>query len=371
MKIVVLCGGVSTERDVSLVSGTKVYKALKEKGHNAIMLDIFLGYEGDTDGIFEKDVDWAEKVAPISEKAPDLEAVKAMRKGDKDVLFGENVVKICKAADIVFMGLHGDCGENGKVQAAFDLYGIKYTGTDYLSSALAMDKSISKKIFDMAGVSTPKSITLYKNPEEGMEDSLRKVPADELRVSEPEKCYEYAPMLPCVVKVCSGGSSVGVYIVKTVDEYKEARNRAWEYDNKVLVEEYIKGREFTDGVVDGQPLPVVEIAPKEGFYDYKNKYQAGSTVETCPAEIPDVETTEIQKLALKAYNALGIKTYARMDFVRDENTNKLYCLEANTLPGMTPTSLIPQEAAAIGVDFPSLCEWIIKISLKKYGVNHD
>ena len=344
MKIVVLCGGVSTERDVSLVSGTKVYRALKEKGHQVMMLDIFLGYEGETDGIFDKDIDWAERVAPISEKAPDIDAVKASRKGDSDVLFGENVLKICRMADIVFMGLHGDCGENGKVQATFDLYGIKYTGTDYVSSALAMDKSLTKKIFEMAGVLTPKSVTLCKGKEK-----------------------QYAPQLPCVGKVCSGGSSVGVYICKTEEEYTEALSRAWNYDNKVLVEEYIKGREFTDGVIDGKPLPVVEIAPKEGFYDYKNKYQAGSTIETCPAEISKEQTAEIQELALKAYNALGIVTYARMDFVMDENTDAVYCLEANTLPGMTPTSLIPQEAAAIGVDFPSLCEWIIKISLEKYN----
>ena len=321
MKIVVLCGGVSTERDVSLVSGTKVYRALKEKGHQVMMLDIFLGYEGETDGIFDKDIDWAERVAPISEKAPDIDAVKASRKGDSDVLFGENVLKICRMADIVFMGLHGDCGENGKVQATFDLYGIKYTGTDYVSSALAMDKSLTKKIFEMAGVLTPKSVTLCKGKEK-----------------------QYAPQLPCVVKVCSGGSSVGVYICKTEEEYTEALSRAWNYDNKVLVEEYIKGREFTDGVIDGKPLPVVEIAP-----------------------ISKEQTAEIQELALKAYNALGIVTYARMDFVMDENTDAVYCLEANTLPGMTPTSLIPQEAAAIGVDFPSLCEWIIKISLEKYN----
>ena len=351
MKIVVLCGGVSTERDVSLVSGTQVYKALKGKGHQVVMLDIFLGYEGETENIFDLNVDWAERVAPISEKAPDLDAVRNMRKGDKDVLFGENVIKICRAADIVFMGLHGDCGENGKVQAAFDLYGIKYTGTDYVSSALAMDKSLSKKVFEMAGVLTPKSVTLTKT-ENGVQEEGGKT--------------EYAPQLPCVVKVCSGGSSVGVYIAQTEEEYKEALKCAWNYDNKVLVEEYIKGREFTDGVIDGKPLPVVEIAPKQGFYDYKNKYQAGSTIETCPAEISEEQTAVIQSMALKAYTSLGIKTYARMDFVMDENTGEIYCLEANTLPGMTPTSLIPQEAAAIGVDFPSLCEWIIKISLEKY-----
>lgn len=342
MKITVLCGGISTERDVSLVSGSQVYKALKSKGHQVVILDIYLGYTGDSTDIFEKDIDWAEKVSKIKKTAPDLEAVKAMRK-NPEVLFGENVINICKMSDIVFMGLHGDYGENGKVQAAFDLYGIKYTGTDYISSAMAMDKSITKRVFEMEGILTPKSITLKKETGAGI------------------------PEFPCVVKVCSGGSSIGVYIVRNLHEYDMAIEDAYKYDNKLLVEQYIKGREFTDGVIDGQALPVVEIAPKEGFYDYKNKYQEGSTIETCPADLPEEQTLKIQEMAKKAYNALGILAYARMDFVMDEVTGEIYCLEANTLPGMTPTSLIPQEAAAIGVDFPSLCEWIINVSLKKYS----
>jgi len=341
MNIVVLCGGISTERDVSLVSGRMVYDALKSKGHKVVLLDIYLGYEDDIKDIFEKDIDWACRTSAIGGAAPDIESVKKLRKNDPDVLFGENVINICRMADMVFMGLHGDCGENGKVQAAFDLYGIRYTGTDYISSAMAMDKSISKSIFKMAGVSTPEAVTLYKDD-------------------------RYDPVFPCVVKVASGGSSVGVYMVNNPEEYGEALEDAFKYDNKVLVEQYIKGREFTDGVIDGEALPVVEIAPKNGFYDYKNKYQAGATVETCPAVITEEQKQEIQALALKAYNALGIKTYARMDFMMDEKDGKVYCLEANTLPGMTPTSLIPQEAAAIGINFPGLCEKIIEISLKKY-----
>ncbi len=132
-----------------------------------------------------------------------------------------------------------------------------------------------------------------------------------------------------------------------------------------MVEQYIKGREFTDCVIEGKALPVVEIAPISGFYDYKNKYQAGSAIETCPAQIDKALTEKIQKMAVLAYETLGISTYARMDFMVDEN-GECYCLEANTLPGMTPTSLIPQEAAAIGKSFGELCEWIIEISLKKY-----
>ena len=341
MKIVVLAGGISTERDVSLSSGRGVYNALKERGHQVILLDVFLGYEGDPENIFELDRDWVKDVAPVSEVAPDIEKVKALRKKPSNILFGDHVIEICQMADIVFMALHGDCGENGKVQAVFDLFGIKYTGTDSFSSALAMDKSITKQLFLQNGVPTPKSHLLT-----GKDDP-------------------YKPEFPCVVKVSGGGSSIGVYIVQNEKEYADAVQEAFRYDAKVLVEQYIKGREFTDCVIEGKPYPVVEIAPVSGFYDYKNKYQAGSTIETCPAKISDELTKKIQDTALKAYQVLGIKTYARMDVLMDENGD-VYCLEANTLPGMTPTSLIPQEAAVLGISYGELCELIIEISLKRW-----
>ncbi|MBP5385414.1 MAG: D-alanine--D-alanine ligase [Lachnospiraceae bacterium] len=341
MRIVVLAGGISTERDVSLMSGSQIYKALKENGHTAVLLDVFLGYEGDPDTVFDLDVDWAEKVAPVREEEPDIEEVKKSRKDQTDMLFGPNVIRICKDADIVFMALHGDCGENGKIQATFDLFDIKYTGTDSLSSALAMDKMLTKHIFRMNGVKTPDSYLL-----EGPDDPR-------------------PPKFPCVVKICSGGSSIGVYIVEDHESYEAAVKKAFKYEDKVLVEEYIAGRELTDCVIEGKALPIVEIVPLKGFYDYKNKYQAGSTKEICPAQIGESATQLIQEMAIRAYNALGIRTYARMDFILAEN-GECYCLEANTLPGMTPLSLIPQEAAAIGKSFNELCEWILEISLKKY-----
>ena len=340
MKIVVLAGGISTERDVSLVTGRGVYNALKQNGHEVILIDIYMGYEGNPDTAFTDDIDWAAMVAPIGEKAPDIEEIKAKRGDNDGVFFGKNVLKLCKMADIAFMALHGDCGENGKVQATFDLLGIKYTGTDSFSSALAMDKAISKQLFRMYGVPTPIGYML-----KGKDDL-------------------YKPEFPCVVKICNGGSSVGVYIVNNESEYKNAVNEAFSYEAKVMVEEYIKGREFTCCVIDGHPLPIVEIAPKEGFYDYKNKYQAGSTIETCPAIVSEKITLKNQKEAVKAYKALGIKTYARMDFLMNDK-EEVFCLEANTLPGMTPTSLIPQEAAAYGKSYNELCEWIIEVSLKK------
>ena len=169
---------------------------------------------------------------------------------------------------------------------------------------------------------------------------------------------------PCVVKVCSGGSSVGVYICKNEREYETAKREAFRYDKEILVERYIQGREFSVGVIDGRALPVIEIAPLEGFYDYKNKYQAGSTIETCPAELPQDMSRRMQEIAEAVFRALRLKVYARMDFMMSK-AGKPYCLEANTLPGMTPTSLIPQEAKAAGMSFEDLCERLIEVSLRK------
>ena len=169
-----------------------------------------------------------------------------------------------------------------------------------------------------------------------------------------------------VVKPCCGGSSIGVSIVRDEKEYQQALKEAFRWEEKVIIESYVKGREFSVGVMDFQALPVIEIAPLEGFYDYKNKYAAGSAVETCPAQLSPSITEKMQHYAVEVAKALGLETYARMDFLLDEQEN-IYCLEANTLPGMTPMSLLPQEAQAVGMDFPKLCEEIIRISLKKYA----
>ncbi len=341
MKVVVLAGGTSTERDVSLVSGSMIYKALKKNGHQTIMLDVYLGYEGDIQNIFEKDTDWAAKVNAVTENKPNLEEIKAMRPdGDKN-FFGPNVLELCKSADVVFMALHGANGEDGKIQACFELMGIPYTGTDYVSSAMAMDKGITKDIFYAHNIPTPAGIRLKKGEQEE-----RKVP------------------YPCIVKACCGGSSVGVCVAHNDAEYEAAKEEAFRYDNEVIIEQYITGREFSIGVMDGKALPVIEIAPKVGFYDYKNKYQAGSAIETCPAELSQEKTLEMQQIAERVYGALRLKNYARMDFMMSE-TGEIFCLEANTLPGMTPTSLLPQEAAAVGISFEELCEKILMFASEK------
>ena len=350
MNIVVLAGGLSTERDVSLNTGTMVSKALRSKGHNVIMLDVFMGYheeEEDITDIFNHTEEASADVAQIPGEAPDIAQVKAMRKDQSACFFGPNVIKICQAADIVFMALHGENGENGKIQAAFDLFGIQYTGSRYLGSALAMDKGLTKKIFLMDQVPTPKGVSMLK------ENCTRNI-------------QDLGMEFPVVVKTCCGGSSVGVYIVNNQKEYEDAIDGAYSYEDEVVVEEYIKGREFSVAVVDGKAYPIIEIAPKQGFYDYKNKYQAGSTVETCPAEISPELTEKMQHYAEAGAKALCIEGYARFDFMMKENGD-MYCLEANTLPGMTPTSLIPQEAKVLGIDYPDLCEELIRISLKKYS----
>ena len=344
MKIVVLAGGTSTERDVSLVTGAMIYKALKKKRHELVLLDVYLGYEGDASDIFSIDKDWSENFGTISEINPDISAVKALRHDNPECAIGPNVIEICSQADIVFLALHGQNGEDGKIQAMFDLLDIKYTGTDYISSALSMDKAISKELFTKYGIPTPKGITICKGD---------------------RNIVDAWSIYPSIVKVNCGGSSVGVYMAEDKAQLEEALEKAFQYESRVIIEQYIAGREFSIGVMDGKALPIIEIAPKVGFYDYKNKYQAGSTVETCPAELDANVTKAMQSCAETVYRALRLKTYARMDFRMDSEFN-FYCLEANTLPGMTPTSLLPQEAAAIGVDFEELCQQIIDISMKKY-----
>ncbi len=242
------------------------------------------------------------------------------------------------------MALHGQNGEDGKIQAMFDLLDIQYTGTDYLSSAIAMDKAITKEIFGQFKIPTPKGIVVSRT-ERHMADVWN--------------------IYPCIAKVNCGGSSVGVYIAYNGNELSNALEQAFALEDTVIIEQYIDGREFSVGVIDGKALPIIEIAPKVGFYDYKNKYQAGSAVETCPAELDANVARAMQACAETVYRALRLKTYARMDFRMDKNFN-FFCLEANTLPGMTPTSLLPQEAAVVGMDFPALCQKIIDISLEKY-----
>lgn len=344
MNIVVLCGGTSSERAVSLVTGEQVCRALRQNGNAAVLLDVFVGHEGiDASQIFEnKAYDISDELEYIREHSSDLERLKRERKD----FFGPCVIELCKAADIVFLALHGVNGEDGRIQAAFDLMGIKYTGSDYLGSAMAMNKAVTKQMFAAGGVPCAPSFS---------------VKAGDKNISIESRGLEF----PVVVKTNCGGSSIGVYIVQNQHEYEQALEKAFELESEAVVEKYIKGREFSVGVVDYKPLPIIEIIPKEGFYDYENKYKAGATTDQCPAELPEDVAIKMQKAAYKAAKALGLSVYCRIDILTDRDFN-CYCLEANTLPGMTPTSLLPQEAAAVGISFPELCQQLVDISLKKY-----
>lgn len=348
MNIVVLAGGLSTERDVSITSGSIVAKALRKRGHSVVLLDVFMGYEHnecDVKALFEQGYDFTENLG-VREIVPNLAEIKAKRKDQSDRFLGKHVEEICRYADIAFLALHGDNGENGRLQATFDLLGIKYTGSGYLGSACAMNKSITKSIFLNHDIPTPQG-ECFK-PEDRTNGKLDKWNT-----------------FPCVVKPCSGGSSVGVSIVENKENFLNAMEEAFVYETEVLVEQYIKGRELSIGVLDGKALPIIEIIPKEGFYDYINKYQSGKAEEICPADIDPTTTKYLQEKAVKAYEALGLEAYARVDFLLDKDGNA-FALEANTLPGMTGSSLIPQEAAADGIGYEELCDKIIEVSLKKY-----
>jgi len=346
MNIVVLAGGTSSERAVSIVTGTQVCQALREKGHQAILADVAAGWEReDWENPFAADYQLSRSVSYIEGWNVKIQDVCRNRRE----FFGPHILDICRKADIVFLALHGSNGEDGKIQAAFDLFGIRYTGTGSLGSAMAMDKGISRQLLRQGGVPVPAGAVFDKK---GGSHSLEGLGLD----------------FPVVVKPCCGGSSIGVSIAYDQGEYEKALLDAFAWEDQVVVEEYVLGREFSVGVVDGEALPVIEIAPLKGFYDYKNKYEPGSAVETCPAEIPQEKADEMREYARQGHKLLKLDAYSRLDFMM-RGDGRIYCLEANTLPGMTPTSLLPQEAAATGVDFPKLCEKLIEVSMKKYDDN--
>ena len=346
MNIVVLCGGLSMERNVSISSGTLICGALRKLGHRAVMVDMFYGledYDVEPARLFEMLPPLGE--TSVSEQAPDLEAVRRSRKWQSPSKVGKGVFELCALADVVFLALHGACGEDGRIQAALDLMGVPYTGSGYLGSAIAMDKDLTKQLVRGAGVKTPQWRLLY------YKDSQIEALCGELK-------------LPCVVKPVDSGSSIGVAIAHSREELEKALRENVGL-GRVIVEEYVAGREVQVGVLQGKALPSIEIIPHGGFYDYKNKYQAGAALEVTPAPISPAATQKVQQIAEQVFRALKLSVYARMDFLLTAD-EEAYCLEANTLPGMTPTSLLPQEAAVIGLDYITLCERIIALSLEKY-----
>jgi len=345
MKIVVLAGGLSPERNVSLSSGIMVSQALRERGHQVAFLDLYFGtqgYEGNLESLFSAPL--PVELCRVARQAPDLAEIKAARQEGGDSMFGKDVLEVCKLADVVFLALHGACGEDGRVQAAFDLMGIPYTGSGYLGSAIAMDKDMTKRLVAPQGVRTPEW-KLVRYTEEQI-DAL---------VAETE--------LPCVVKPIDSGSSIGVCICKDTEELRHALVLGLSLGGRSVIERYIAGREIQIAMLEDRALPSIEIVPKSGFYDYENKYQPDAAEEICPAPIPAEVEAELAQSLLTVCQTLGLSVYSRADFILDEAGNA-YFLEINTLPGMTPTSLVPQEAAAAGISYGELCERIINASLE-------
>lgn len=330
LKITVLMGGASSERDVSFASGVRVAGALRERGHTVTALDP----SGEVLSIEQERgyLSGAVKTAP-----PTPEFLASLR---LPATLGERPE--VRGADVVFLGLHGGQGEDGTIQAMLDLAGITYTGSGHLASALAMDKDLSKHLFRAAGVRT----------------------ADWLMAPASDEEVEAALGFPVVVKPSKQGSTVGLTVVKKREDLASAIELARRYDDEVMIEQFVAGRELTVGILGDDALAVGEIIPKKEIYDYECKYTPGMAVEEFPAKLDRAATGAVQQQAVAAFRALKLGGYARLDF-RMSADGHFYCLEANTLPGMTETSLIPQSAAACGISFGELCERIVLLALER------
>jgi len=347
MKIAVLAGGISPERDVSLCSASLISNALLSKGHEVAFVDVYEGLAEteDPDSAFATKESGKTYSYSIPETEPDLEALIASHGGRRE-LIGPGVLDLCRKADAVFIGCHGGMGENGRLQAVLDCIDVPYTGSGYLGCAMAMDKHLSKTLLRHFDIPTADWIIF--DPKKHTIDMVREQIG-----------------FPCVVKPIGCGSSCGVSIVHDEKEWEAAIAYSTKYEQTCMVEKMVRGREFSIGVLDGEALPIIEIIPKVGFYDYKNKYQADATTEICPAPLSPEKTKEAQDLAVAVHRALGLGNYSRVDFILSEEDDRFYALEANNLPGMTPNSLIPQEARAIGISYEDLCERLVLSASKK------
>ena len=347
MKIIVVMGGTSSEREVSLRSGAGVARALEALGHEAILLDTGTGK-------LLKDADHA---MALGTRAPaphasgiDLPAVRAPE-GVESYLRS-----IPRGADLVFVALHGGDGENGTLQALLDLAGIPYTGSGVLASALAMDKAMSKRIFRVEGIPTPEWVERW-------------APEDPSAKWNPELSQEELKRLggfPLIVKPNEEGSSVGITVVEKAPDLTHAIEEARRYGRLVLVESFIEGRELTVGVIENRALPVVEVIPEAGWYDYEHKYTAGASRYEVPASIPAEMSERLLALSLKACRALRCRGVARVDFRLGED-GVPQCLEVNTVPGLTELSLVPKAAAAAGMSYAELIRAVVDAAPVRVG----
>jgi D-alanine-D-alanine ligase len=339
MKITVLMGGTSAERDVSLASGLRIAQALRSKGHDVVSLDTARGVI-DTEEEQQMLQSGVMKTAP-----PSLEALQQMARTSLSPSLGS--LPAIREADVVFLALHGGQGEDGTIQALLDMAGVAYTGSGHLGSAVAMDKDLSKTLFRAAGVLTADWV-------------MASPPKTTVTVAQVETALGF----PVVVKPSKQGSTVGLTVVKEPSRLAAAIAEARKYDDEVMIESFVPGRELTVSVLGDEPLPVGEIKPKHEIYDYECKYTKGMAEEEFPAKLSAEATARIQQYALAAFRALKLGGYARVDFRMTEDES-FYCLEVNTLPGMTELSLLPQAAAAAGISFPALCERIARLAIER------
>jgi D-alanine-D-alanine ligase len=346
MNIAVLLGGYSAERDVSLASGLRIAAALRERGHLVTCVD---PAAIDARGVLGRVEEERLIAAGVGSAPPSLDALAGLGYGQGGIrpeLAGWPAVR---DAELCFLALHGGQGEDGSLQALLDLAGVRYTGSGHLASALAMDKHLSKVLFRAAGVGTA-DWRMAPRADAG-DAAARGRFADEVLG---------ALGLPVIVKPSKQGSSVALTVVRDREALWPAVDLAFRYDDAVMVEQFVAGRELTVGILGDQALPVIEIIPRHEVYDYECKYTAGMAEERV-ADLAPGQEAEVQRQARLAFDALGLGGYARVDF-RMDATGAFFCLEANTLPGMTALSLIPQAAAAAGILFPALCERIVALA---------
>jgi D-alanine-D-alanine ligase len=332
MKIAVLFGGTSEERDVSIASAAQIIPALRALGHDVFAVDTATGRLPPTD---ERRL-LTSGVGPLPPSSTTMEQVRGGA-----IAFAPNAVDI-RSADVVFLALHGGAGEDGRLQAMLDLAGLSYTGSNHIASAAAMDKDLSKRLFRSVGVPTADWLMAP------------------VTVAHVERSLEW----PVVVKPSKQGSTVGLSVVRKAADLAAAVTLAGSFDDEVMIEKFIAGREFTVGVLDGATLPVGEIISPGEVFDYEAKYQVGGAREVFPADLPPAESELLQDYALRAHRVLKLGAYSRIDFRRDAKGG-FWCLEANSLPGMTATSLLPQAARVAGIEFPELLEKICRGAIRR------
>jgi D-alanine-D-alanine ligase len=331
MKIAVLFGGTSEERDVSIASAAQIIPVLRSLGHQVFAVDTATGRLG-----FEQE---QQLLSAAVAAAPPSDTEIARVRGGAMAL--STAAFDFRDAEVVFLALHGGAGEDGRIQALLDLAGMAYTGSNHIASAAAMDKDLSKRLFRSVGVPT----------------------ADWLMAPAAADAAGAALGWPLVVKPNKQGSTVGLSVVREPAQLQDAIDRALRFDDEVMLERFIAGREFTVGVLEGVALPAGEIISKGEVFDYESKYQVGGAREVFPADVPATEAALIQEYALRVHRVLKLGAYSRTDFRRD-STGAYWCLEANSLPGMTATSLLPQAAKAAGIGFPELLDRICRGAVK-------